>query len=104
MALNSEQFAEHYKKADKNDKKTIAGERFLRHQAIESPYPEDSEASYSAGWVTSDGYGLENTPMRGIRGVYDPSGRNLEDVATHKEGVAVINQHRSGLHWTQKSR
>ena len=106
MPLNSDQFNELLQTVGRSGKRTIAGERFLRHDELESrglsPYGEDSDASWGAGFVASDGYGLGHTPAGGLRTVYTPDGKDLEDVATHKEGVGVINQHRAGTHPSQQ--
>jgi len=104
MALNPDQFHALFKSADRKDKRTIAGERFLRQDTLEGSSVGDEVVGSDAEWVTHDGYGLEATPTGGLRSVFGPSGRILEDVLNHKEGVAIINQHRSGEHWTQKSK
>jgi hypothetical protein len=108
MALNPDQFNELLKNLDRGGKRTIAGERFIRHDELEnrglSPYHEESDASWGAGFVASDGYGLGHTPNGGLRTVYTPDGKDLEDVTTHKEGVAVIRQHRAGTHASQRPR
>lgn len=107
MTLNPEQFNELLKTVGKQGKQTIAGERFIKHNELLerglSPYPPDSAASFSVGFVSQDHYGLGHTPAGGLRTVYDPSGKDLEDVTTHKEGVGVINQHRAGKHYTQST-
>jgi hypothetical protein len=103
MALNPDQFNSLYKSAHKKDKRTIAGERFLRQDVVEGIMSVGDEAVGSdAEWVTHDGYGLEATPVGGLRSVFGPNGRILEDVPNHKEGVGVINTHRAGEHWTQR--
>jgi len=105
MALNPDQFNELLKTAGRRSKMTVAGERFLAHDELESrglsPYDKYSEAS-QAGFVTVDGYGIDHTPMSGIRSTYTPDGKELEAVATHREGVAVIRQHRAGTHYSQQ--
>lgn len=106
MPLNPDQFNELLKNAGRRSKMTVAGERFLAHDELESrglsPYSEDSDASWGAGFVASDGYGLGHTPAGGLRTVYTPDGKDLEDVATHKEGVEVIKSHRAGTHYSQQ--
>lgn len=108
MALNLDQFNELLQTVGRGGKRTIAGERFLRHDELESrglsPYDKDSDASWGAGFVASDGYGLGHTPTGGLRTVYTPDGKDLEDVATHKEGVGVIKSHRAGEHGSQQPR
>ena len=104
MALNPDQFHELYKTAHKKDKRTIAGERFLRQDILEGSSVGDEVAGSDAEWVTHDGYGLEATPTGGLRSVFGPNGKILEDVTTHKEGIPVINQHRAGEHWTQQKK
>jgi len=108
MTLNPDQFNELLKTVGKRGKMTVAGEKFIRHDDLIdrglSPYPKYSEAETDAGWVAADGYGLGHTPMGGIRGTFTPEGNLLEDVATHKEGVAYIRQHRAGEHDSQKPR
>lgn len=100
MALSPEQFNEILKGADRRSKMTVAGEKFLHHDELASrnlsPYPEHSDAALEAGYVTSDGYGLGPTPTSGLRSVFAPSGKTLEDVTSHKEGVRVIREHRAG--------
>lgn len=106
MALNPEQFNELLKTAGRSGKRTINGETFLRHDDLIdrglSPYPKYSDAGTEAGWVAADGYGLSHTPTGGLRDTYTPDGKLLETVATHKEGVAMIRQHRAGEHDSQK--
>jgi hypothetical protein len=102
MALNPDQFNAIFKSADRKDKRTIAGERFLRQDILEGSSVGDEAVGSDAEWVTYDGYGLEATPTGGLRSVFGPDGRILEDVATHKDGIPVINQHRAGEHWTQR--
>jgi hypothetical protein len=106
MALNPDQFNALLKSAHRREKMTVAGERFIGHDVLHdaglSPYGDDSDAKWGAGFVAVDGYGLEHTPVGGLRSVFSPSGDILEDVATHKDGVGVIKQHRAGEHWTQK--
>jgi hypothetical protein len=108
MSLSPEQFNEVLKNTGKRGKMTVAGERFVHHDELInrglSPYPEHSDASWGAGWVASDGYGLSPTPIGGLRSVFTPEGKELEDVPTHKYGVAVIQQHRAGEHDSQKPR
>lgn len=108
MSLSPDQFNELLKGAGRRSKMTVGGERFIAHDTLKdsqtSPYPKESDASWGAGFVTSDGYGLGHTPVAGLRPVYSPSGDELEDVMTHKDGVSVIKQHRAGEHYTQKPR
>ena len=105
MALNPEQFNELLQTVGRGGKRTIAGERFLRHDELEnrglSPYDRHSDAA-QAGFVTVDGYGLDHTPNGGLRSTYTPDGKELETVATHKEGVKAINEHRAGTHASQQ--
>jgi hypothetical protein len=105
MTLNPDQFNELLKTAGRRSKMTVAGEKFISHDTLEdrglSPYDKYSDAAI-AGFVTVDGYGLDHTPMSGIRSVYTPDGKELEAVSTHKEGVAVIRQHRAGTHSSQQ--
>lgn len=105
MALNPDQFNELLKNAGRRSKMTVAGERFLAHDELDSrglsPYDKDSIASI-AGFVTVDGYGLDHTPNGGLRSTYTPDGKELETVATHKEGVKAINEHRAGTHASQQ--
>jgi hypothetical protein len=105
MALNPDQFNELLKTVGKSGKRTIAGERFIKHDELInrglSPYPPETPASDGVGFVSQDHYGLGHTPSGGLRTVYAPSGKDLEDVTSHKEGVGVINQHREGKHWSQ---
>ena len=106
MALNPDQFNELLKTAGRRSKMTVAGERFLAHDELESrglsPYDKYSDASI-AGFVTVDGYGIDHTPMSGVRSTYTPDGKELEAVATHREGVAVIREHRAGTHSSQQT-
>lgn len=108
MALNPDQFNELLKTVGKSGRRTIHGEKFIKHDELIdrglSPYPKHSDASYGAGFVTVDGYGLDPTPMGGLRDTYTPEGNMLETVANHKEGVAVIRQHRAGEHSSQRPR
>lgn len=101
MSLSPEQFSEILKGAGRRGKMTVAGERFVHHDELSSrglsPYPEHSDASFSVGYVTADGYGLEHTPTSGLRSVFAPNGKTLEDVMSHKEGVQVIKDHRAGV-------
>ena len=105
MPLNPDQFNELLKTAGRRSKMTVAGEKFIAHDELIdrglSPYPKYSDATI-AGFVTVDGYGLDHTPAGGLRDTYTPDGKHLETVATHKEGVAVIRQHRAGEHDSQK--
>lgn len=102
MTLSNEQFNEILKSAHKKDKLTVAGERFIRQDALGGTPLQDEVVGSEAEWVTHDGYGLEATPVGGLRSVFGPGGKILEDVATHKEGVGVINQHRAGQHSSQR--
>ena len=104
MPLNPDQFNALYKSVHKKDKRTIAGERFIRQDVLEGSSVGDEVVGSEAEWVTHDGYGLEATPVGGLRSVFGPNGRILEDVATHKDGIPVINQHRAGEHWTQRNK
>lgn len=104
MTLNPDQFNDLFKSVHKRDKRTIAGERFIRQDALGGTPLQDEVAGSEAEWVTHDGYGLEATPVGGLRSVFGPDGRILEDVITHKEGIPVINQHRAGEHWTQRNK
>lgn len=105
MALNSDQFNELLKNAGRRSKMTVAGERFLGHEELLdrglSPYDKYSDAA-QAGFVTVDGYGLDHTPAGGIRSAYTPDGKELEAVATHKDAVKAINEHRAGTHASQQ--
>jgi hypothetical protein len=104
VTLNPDQFNALYKSLGRYDKKSIAGERFIRQDALEGSSVGDEVTGSEAEWVTHDGYGLEATPVGGLRSVFHPSGGVLEDVPTHKEGVGVINQHRAGEHWSQRNK
>lgn len=108
MSLSPEQFNDLLKGVGRREKRTIAGEQFISHEVLKnaglSPYDESSDAALGAGFVTADGYGLEHTPVSGLRSVFGPSGRSLEDVASHKEGVSVIQRHRANQNAPQHPR
>lgn len=92
MTLNKDQFDALWsatKSKSRFDKRTIAGERFLSKDVLGDLAP-DTDAQF----IAHDGYGLEATPTSGLRSVYDPSGKWIADVFTHKEGVQEIQQHR----------
>lgn len=92
VSLNKEQFDSIWaatKSKNRFDKRTISGERFLNKNVLGDLAP-DTDATF----ITHDGYGLEATPMGGLRSVFDPSGNWIADVPTHKEGVQEIQRHR----------
>jgi hypothetical protein len=110
MTLSPDQFNAFYTEASRGDKKTVAGERFVRHSVLEKAgtpiYPRDSEAfdesdSTSRVFVTADGYGLG--PRQGRTGspLFKPDGSTLNVVETHAQGVGEIQKHRAGEHSSQ---
>lgn len=91
MSLNPHQFDDIWKGTSRHDKRNFGGERFVRVDRLkELGIEHETEAE----WIAKDGYGLEATPVGGLRSVFGPSGEWIADVESHKRGVQEIQEHR----------